>query len=133
MKWPRPGHRAKNCPKADHNLLAALENPERGLTRLAVVFLRAAGNHPRSSLRLDLTREIFMEQGINTDKFTARGDHPFNQQWTALLLGTIRRIIWLWHTASIRPAPTGCLRLRPRPSTTAGPSFMSNIRIVCAA
>jgi len=78
---------SEELPEADHNLLAGSENPEAGLTRLAAVFLRAAGNHSRNRLRLDLTREILMEQGINTDKFTARGDHPFTQQWTALLFG----------------------------------------------
>ena len=64
---------SEELPEADHNLLAGSENPEAGLTRLAAIFLRAAGNHPRNRLRLDLTREIFMEQGINTDKFTRAG------------------------------------------------------------
>jgi glucose/mannose-6-phosphate isomerase len=78
---------SEEIPEADHNLLAGLENPETSLTRILALFLRASANHPRNQLRLDLTREMFMEQGLNTDILDSRGRTPMAQQWSTLLFG----------------------------------------------
>jgi len=99
---------SEELPEADHNLLAGVENPEAGLTRLAAVFLTAAANHPRNRLRLDLTREIFMEQGLNTDVFQARGSYPLTQQWIALLFGDYTAY-YLAMAYGVDPTPTPAL------------------------
>jgi glucose/mannose-6-phosphate isomerase len=74
-------------PEADHNTLAGVLNPEAGLDRVMVLFLRSPGDHPRNQLRSDLTRQTMMIEGLNTDFIEARGDTPLAQQWTCLHYG----------------------------------------------
>lgn len=84
---------AKTCaqfeilPEADHNTLAGINNPEAGLSNIAVVFLMGSANHPRNQLRLDFTRQIFMTQGINTDVVVALGHSRLAQIWTLVQYG----------------------------------------------
>ncbi len=74
-------------PEADHNMVAGVVNPEALFAETMVVFLRAANNHPRNLARIDVTREIMMVEGFNTDVVEAYGESPLAQQWTALHLG----------------------------------------------
>jgi glucose/mannose-6-phosphate isomerase len=74
-------------PEADHNTMAGLLNPEKAVEQMIMIFLRAQSDHPRNSLRLDLTRKGFMQAGLNTDFVDARGDGPLAQMWTALHMG----------------------------------------------
>lgn len=74
-------------PEADHNTLAGLEYPEEVLSRMMVLFLRAPANHARNRLRLELTRKMFMAEGIATDFVDAAGDNPLANMWTALHFG----------------------------------------------
>lgn len=74
-------------PEADHNTLAGTINPERALPHIIALFLRAASNHPRNLLRLDLTRRGLMIEGINTDTIDAAGTSSLAQQWTCLHYG----------------------------------------------
>ncbi len=74
-------------PEADHNTLAGLENPEELFSRMIVLFLKAPSYHQRNTLRTDLTRKVFMMQGINTDVITAKGEAPLSHMWTALHYG----------------------------------------------
>ncbi|MCJ7529596.1 MAG: bifunctional phosphoglucose/phosphomannose isomerase [Anaerolineales bacterium] len=74
-------------PEADHNTLAGTINPEEVLGRMVAIFLRASSYHARNRVRSELTRKMFMLEGINTDFFDARGDTPLAQQWTALHFG----------------------------------------------
>ncbi len=74
-------------PEADHNALAGLDQPASGLPSSIAIFLKAASNHPRNQLRIDLTRHAYLLQGVNTDLFEAPGDTPLTQQWTALQMG----------------------------------------------
>jgi glucose/mannose-6-phosphate isomerase len=73
-------------PEADHNALAGLVNPP-VLTQTMTLFLRAASNQPRNRLRLDLTRQAFMVEGMNTDVVDAWGESPLAQLWTTLHFG----------------------------------------------
>ncbi|MBN2385781.1 MAG: bifunctional phosphoglucose/phosphomannose isomerase [Anaerolineales bacterium] len=73
-------------PEADHNALAGLENPEVQM-QTATVFLRSPSDHLRNALRLDLTRQGFMLQGLNTDTFTAGGESALAHIWTTLHFG----------------------------------------------
>ncbi len=74
-------------PEADHNTLAGLENPEEMLSRMMVLFLKAPSYHPRNALRTDLTRKVFMMQGVNTDVIEAKGRAPLSHMWTTLHFG----------------------------------------------
>ncbi len=75
-------------PEADHNTLQGLMFPENTLNAHSMsLFLRAPSDHPRNRLRSDLTRKVFMLEGLNTDYVDARGDSPLAHMWTAVLFG----------------------------------------------
>jgi glucose/mannose-6-phosphate isomerase len=74
-------------PEADHNTLAGIINPEPRLNDLVVLFLQSPSDHPRNRLRSELTRKIFMLQGVGTDFANARGSTRLAHLWTALHLG----------------------------------------------
>lgn len=74
-------------PEADHNALAGLLNPQETLARTISLFLRSPSDHPRNARRLDLTRQGFLVEGLNTDVYTARGETPLAHLWTALHFG----------------------------------------------
>jgi len=74
-------------PEADHNALAGLLNPADLLSRTKTLFLRAPSDHPRNHLRLDLTRQGFMVEGLNTDVYEAQGETPLAHIWTTLHFG----------------------------------------------
>jgi glucose/mannose-6-phosphate isomerase len=78
---------AEIVPQMNHSSLAGLNHPESAFTRMIALFLNAPSNHPRSRLRLDYTRQLFMTQGINTDALQARGENPLAHIWTMLLFG----------------------------------------------
>lgn len=75
-------------PEANHNTLAGLLNPEEKLASNTItLFLGAPYNHPRNRLRLDMTRQVYMFEGMNVDGYTAEGDSPLSNIWTALHFG----------------------------------------------
>ncbi len=74
-------------PEANHNTSAGVMNPEEMLSKIMVLFLRAKSYHPRNELRANLTKEIFMLEGLGTDFFNAQGDTPLAQLWTTLHFG----------------------------------------------
>jgi glucose/mannose-6-phosphate isomerase len=74
-------------PEADHNALAGTWNPPDALSRTFHLFLRAASDHPRNRLRIDLTRQTLMVEGLNTDVYEAQGKSPLAQMWTAIHFG----------------------------------------------
>ena len=71
-------------PEADHNSLAGILNPEELFPKTMMLFLQAESTHPRNQLRVDLTRKIFMLEGLNTDTISAAGNTPLANQWTTL-------------------------------------------------
>jgi glucose/mannose-6-phosphate isomerase len=74
-------------PEMNHNSLAGINNPENVLMQTIALFLVAPANHERNRLRLNLTRQVFMTQGINTDAITARGESPLAHIWSMMLFG----------------------------------------------
>ncbi|MBN2115891.1 MAG: bifunctional phosphoglucose/phosphomannose isomerase [Anaerolineales bacterium] len=75
-------------PEADHNTLAGTMHPEEVLNpHTMTLFLRAPSDHPRNRLRLELTKNAFMLEGMNTDVAEARGDTPLAHMWTLILFG----------------------------------------------
>lgn len=75
-------------PEADHNTLAGTLHPEEVMMpHTTNLFLRAPSDHPRNRKRLDLTKQAFMLDGLNTDFIDARGDSPLAHMWTTILFG----------------------------------------------
>jgi glucose/mannose-6-phosphate isomerase len=77
----------EELPEADHNLVAGVPNPEDLLPKMMVIFLRASHYHPRNIIRTDVTREVLMVEGFNTDVYEAQGNSRLAQQWTTLHFG----------------------------------------------
>ena len=75
-------------PEADHNTLAGTQHPEEVLMPHTMnLFLRSPSDHPRNRRRLDLTKQAFMLDGLNTDFLDARGRSPLANMWTQVLFG----------------------------------------------
>lgn len=74
-------------PEADHNTLTGVLEPQTSLPGILALFLRCPSDHPRNHLRSELTRKLFMVEGINTDDIHALGENRLSYQWTCLHLG----------------------------------------------
>jgi glucose/mannose-6-phosphate isomerase len=75
-------------PEADHNTLAGTTHPEEVLMpHMMELFLRAPSDHARNRSRIDLTKQAFMVEGINTDFLDARGESLLAHMWTLILFG----------------------------------------------
>jgi glucose/mannose-6-phosphate isomerase len=74
-------------PEADHNTLAGVLEPQNSLPGLLALFLQCPADHPRNRLRSELTRKVFMVEGITTDDIHALGENRLSYQWTCLHLG----------------------------------------------
>lgn len=84
----KAGANFEYLPEADHNTLAGTQNPEEVLMPHTMsLFLRAPSDHSRNRKRLDLTKEAFMLEGLNTDFIDARGESPLAHMWTTILFG----------------------------------------------
>lgn len=77
----------EELPEADHNMLAGVKAPESLFGQTMVVFLVAKDLHPRNIARAEITREVLMVEGFNTDDVMAEGDSRMAQQWTSLHYG----------------------------------------------
>jgi glucose/mannose-6-phosphate isomerase len=75
-------------PEANHNTLAGTIHPDEVLMPHTMnLFLRAPSDHPRNRKRIELTKQAFMLEGLNTDFLDARGDSPLAHMWTMILFG----------------------------------------------
>ena len=74
-------------PEADHNTLAGIHHPEALHATTMHLFLDAPSLHPRNRKRVHLTRQVFLEEGLNTDLIQAAGNSALAHQWTLLHLG----------------------------------------------
>src|SRR5512142_469421 len=75
-------------PEANHNTLAGTQHPEEVMAPHTVsLFLRSPSDHPRNRKRIELTKQTYMLDGLNTDFLDASGDTPLAHMWTLLLLG----------------------------------------------
>jgi glucose/mannose-6-phosphate isomerase len=78
---------AETLPEADHNTVSGIFNPSEPLEHLINLFLQYPGDHPRNQLRGQATRQILMNEGLNTDVYTAKGSSALAQLWTAVHFG----------------------------------------------
>jgi len=94
-------------PEADHNTLAGTMNHQETLNAHTItLFLRADSDHPRNRLRSDMTRKIFMLEGMNTDHVDARGDTPLAQMWTLIHFGDyMAYYLAMWYEVDPTPIP----------------------------
>ncbi len=74
-------------PEFDHNSLAALERPEDTLEHMMVIFLNAGACHMDNQLRVRLSRQVMMTEGINTDIINAPGATSLDQMWNLIHYG----------------------------------------------
>jgi glucose/mannose-6-phosphate isomerase len=74
-------------PEANHNTLVGVANPQEMIGHTMLLFLRAQSCHPRNQLRMKITKEYFMLEGLGTDFFNAKGNTRLAQMWTALHFG----------------------------------------------
>ncbi len=74
-------------PEMDHNSVVGTVYPEETLSKFMVLFLRSKHDHPRNRLRVDVTREIYMTAGFNTDIIDAHGPSPLADMLTVLHYG----------------------------------------------
>ncbi len=74
-------------PEADHNLAAATRNPKDLIIKLYALFIESSFYHPRNVLRSEITQKMFMENGINVDRFVPSGESELAQLWCALHFG----------------------------------------------
>lgn len=74
-------------PEADHNALLGSSYPEDMPARLKVIFLSGSTDHPRNVARTEITREILMTQGCDTDILSARGKSPLAQMLALIQFG----------------------------------------------
>jgi glucose/mannose-6-phosphate isomerase len=74
-------------PEADHNMVAGVLNPEALFGSTMAIFLRGTSGHPRNLLRVDVTRQVLMVEGFNTDVIKAAGESRMAQQWSVLHFG----------------------------------------------
>jgi glucose/mannose-6-phosphate isomerase len=75
-------------PEADHNALAGTMHPVEVLMPHCMnLFVRSPSDDARNRRRLDLTKQAYMLEGLNTDFLDARGRGPLANMWTMILFG----------------------------------------------
>lgn len=74
-------------PEMDHNQVVGTLYPAELVSKFMVLFLRSAYDHPRNRRRAQVTREIYMTSGFNTDEIEAQGQSPLAHMLTALHYG----------------------------------------------
>ena len=91
-------------PEADHNTVAGVYHPEQPLSQEIRVFLQAELDHPRNKKRTEVTRQIMMVEGLNTDTVLARGKTRLAQMWSTLIFGDFTAY-YLAMTYDVDPTP----------------------------
>ncbi len=74
-------------PEADYNAVAGLLNPQDELCHCMVYFLQSSKFHEQNKIRCELTRSVYLTEGMNIDFFNAKGENRLAHQWTTLLFG----------------------------------------------
>lgn len=74
-------------PEQNHNGVAGTELPDKGLQNLFCMFLKSSYDHPRVTLRQELTYKLFLQQAIGVDNFVAQGSSRLAQMMNATQFG----------------------------------------------
>ena len=91
-------------PEADHNTVAGVYNPEQPLTQEIRIFLQSEFDFAPNKKRSEVTRQIMMVEGLNTDTVLARGKTRLAQMWSTLLFGDYTAY-YLAMTYDVDPTP----------------------------
>ncbi|HSM72513.1 MAG TPA: bifunctional phosphoglucose/phosphomannose isomerase [Anaerolineales bacterium] len=107
--FAKAGANFEFLPEADHNTLAGTANHQETLNAHTIsLFLRADSDHPRNRLRSDMTRQVFMLEGMNTDHVDGRGNTPLAHMWTLILFGDyMAYYLAMWY--EVDPTPVQAL------------------------
>ncbi|MHC1740796.1 MAG: bifunctional phosphoglucose/phosphomannose isomerase [Anaerolineaceae bacterium] len=74
-------------PEADHNTLAGICFPQQAIDKAMSFFIRCESDLPRNAMRLELTQQLMLSEGINTDSYLATGRSVLEQLWRAVQFG----------------------------------------------
>ena len=77
----------EQLPEMNHNAVVGLGRPEALADRAFVLFLESPLAHPRNQRRGELTRQMFISAGYNTDAVSAHGESRLAQMLSALHFG----------------------------------------------
>jgi glucose/mannose-6-phosphate isomerase len=74
-------------PEMDHNSVVGTLYPEMLVGKFMALFLRSSFEHPRNGRRAEVTREIYLTAGFNTDAIEASGPSSLAHMFTSLHFG----------------------------------------------
>ena len=77
----------KALPEMNHNEVAGWKHPDDLLGRIVPVFLRDAGDHPRTQIRLDWTRCFLSQQAGSALEYWSEGENWLERLLMLILLG----------------------------------------------
>ena len=91
-------------PEMNHNGVVGTEHPPKALEKLMVLFLKSSFDHPRVTLRQQLTQKLYLQQGIGVDDFKAHGNSRLAQMLYATHFGDyLRYYLAMQHDADPTP------------------------------
>jgi len=79
----------EELPEADHNTIVGYPQPESTTDHQLHLFLASAADHPRVTLRAELTAELLTENGIASQTVRVPGDSRLEQVVTGIILGDL--------------------------------------------
>jgi glucose/mannose-6-phosphate isomerase len=74
-------------PELNHNAVLGYEYPEDLASRVVVVMLSSASDHPRVAIRQRVTAELLEQEGVGLQRITARGERPLAQILSTIHFG----------------------------------------------
>jgi glucose/mannose-6-phosphate isomerase len=77
----------EQMPELNHNAVLGYTNPRAAGGLMCVVMLRSPADHPRVSIRFDITAQILHEHGVPVLSAWARGKGILAQMFSLILLG----------------------------------------------
>ncbi|MFC1804556.1 bifunctional phosphoglucose/phosphomannose isomerase [Candidatus Omnitrophota bacterium] len=74
-------------PEMNHNEIVGWQNPKKVFKKLSVVMLRDGKMHPRTSKRMDITREMIKQEGVDVTEVNSRGDNLLSRIFSLIYIG----------------------------------------------
>lgn len=74
-------------PEMNHNEIVGWQNPAKLFKRLAVVLLRDSRMHPRVALRMDITRDMLRDEGLEVLEVWSRGEGLLSRIFSLIYIG----------------------------------------------
>jgi len=109
----------ETLPEADHNTLAGIQVPEHLHKNLTALFLQNSTEYIRNRLRIQLTSQVFAEQGIQSEIIEFHEHESLANLWIALHLGDYVAY-YLALSYGIDPTPVDALNTLKHAIKTAG-------------